>query len=156
MLLGLRKCSPYKPINCHGPSHKYYPLQPICYPTWVLTKNTHYITTKIGLQNYIIPTQSPTLFGLWEKPKESPKFQSPTTMWLIQSPTTKWLIQSPTNDVANSKDRYDASLFTKPVATQQYFTKSQNHFYKAKIPIWHLFSQSPNSYLASIFARPKF
>ena len=65
-------------------------------------KNTHHITTKIGPQNYIIPTQSLTSFGLWAKPKESPKFQkshydvasskSPTTMWLIQSPTMMWLI----------------------------------------------------------------
>ena len=65
-------------------------------------KNTHHITTKIGPQNYIFPTQSPTLSGLWAKPKESPKFQkshydvanskshynvanskSITTMWLI-------------------------------------------------------------------------
>ena len=65
-------------------------------------KNTHHITTKIGPQNYIITTQSPTSFGLWAKPKESPKFQkshydvanskSPTMMWLIRSPTTIWLI----------------------------------------------------------------
>ena len=101
-------------------------------------KKTYHITTKIGPQNYIIPTQSPTSFGLWAKPKESPKFQKSHY------------------DVANSKTRYDAALFTKLVATRQYFTKSQNHFYKAQIPIWHLFSQSPNSYLASIFAKPKF
>ena len=68
-------------------------------------KNTHHITTKIGPQNYIIPTQSPTSFNLWANPKENPKFQkshydvanskfhynvanskSPTTMWLIPSP----------------------------------------------------------------------
>ena len=35
----------------------------------------------------------------------------------------------------------------KPVATQQYFTKSQNHFHKAQILIWHLFSQSLNTNL---------
>ena len=73
--------------------------------------NTHHITTKIGPQNYIIPTQSLTSFGLWAKPKESPKFQKSHY------------------DVANSKARYDAALFTKPIATRQYFTKSQNHFY---------------------------
>ena len=65
-------------------------------------KNTHHITAKIGLQNYIIPTQSPTSFGLWAKPQESPKFQkshydmanskSLITMWLIQISTTMWLI----------------------------------------------------------------
>ena len=79
------------------------------------------ISTKIGLQNYVIPTQSPTSFGLWAKPKESPKFQKSHY------------------DVANSKAHYDAALFAKPVATRQYFTKSQNHFYKTQIPIWHLF-----------------
>ena len=59
-------------------------------------------------------------------------------------------------DVANSKTHYDATLCIKLVATRQYFTKSQNDFYKAQISIWHLFSQNPNSYLASIFAKPKF
>ena len=80
-------------------------------------KNTHHITTKIRPQNlHYSHAQSPTSFGLWAKPKESPKFQkshydmanskSLITMWLIQistmmwlipkSPTTMWLIQSPT------------------------------------------------------------
>ena len=116
MLLGLRKCSLHKPINCHGPSHKYYPLQPTYYPTWVFRKILIILLPKLGHNIYIIPTQSPTSFGLWAKPKESPKFQkshydmanskSLITMWLIQistmmwlipkSPTTIWLIQSPT------------------------------------------------------------
>ena len=152
------------------------------------TKYTHHIITKIRPQNYTIPTQSPTSFGLWAKLKESPNFKSPTTMWLIpkshydvansKSPTTMWLIPKSHYDEANSKsptpanskypttmwqiqnplwcgtiykNRYDTTLFTKPVATQQYFTKSQNHFHKAQIPIWHLFSQSPNSYLALFY-----
>ena len=166
MLLGLRKCSSHKPINCHGFSHKYYPLQPTCYPTQVLTKNTHHITIKIGPQNYIFPIQNPTLSGLWAKPKESPKFQKSHydmanskfhyDVANSKSPTTMWLIPKSHYDVANSKTHYDAALFTKLVATRQYFTKSQNHFYKTRIPIWHLFSQSLNSYLASIFARSKF
>ena len=60
------------------------------------TNNAHHITTKIEPQNYTIPTQSPTSFGLWAKLKESPNSQNPTTMWLIpksfQSLTTMWLI----------------------------------------------------------------
>ena len=36
------------------------------------TNNTHHITIKIEPQNYIVPTQSPTSFSLWAKPKESP------------------------------------------------------------------------------------
>ena len=36
------------------------------------------------------------------------------------------------------KARCYTAPFTKPVATQQYFTKSQNHFYKAQIIIWQL------------------
>ena len=39
----------------------------------------------------------------------------------------------------------------KPVATQQYFTKSQNHFHKAQILIWHLFLQSSNNNLALFY-----
>ena len=72
--------------------------------------------------------------------------KSPTTMWLIQRPTTMWQIQSLLRCGTIYKDRYNpASLkarydsaplkarcytapFTKPVATQQYFTKSQNYF----------------------------
>ena len=112
MLLGLHKCSLHKPINCHGLSHKYYLLQPTYYPTWVFTKILIILLPKLGHKIYIIPTQSPTSFSLWAKPKESPKFQkshydvanskkshydvanskSSTTMWLIQSPTTIWLI----------------------------------------------------------------
>ena len=53
--------------------------------------NTYHITTKIGLQNYIIPTQDPTSFSLWAKPKESPNF-----------------IKSHYN-VANSKSYYDVT-----------------------------------------------
>ena len=152
MLLGLCKCSLHKPINCHWPSHKYYP-QPTYYPTWVFTKILIILLPKLGHKIYICPTQSPTSFGLWAKPKESPKFQkshydvvnskSPTTMWLIQSPTTMWLIPKSHYDVANSKARYNAALFTKPVATRQQFTKSQNHFYKAQILIWHLLFTKP-------------
>ena len=70
------------------------------------TNNAHHITAEIGPQNYIIPTQTPTSFGLWAKPKENPnflkshydvanskvplrygQFKCPTMMWLIQSPT---------------------------------------------------------------------
>ena len=57
-------------------------------------------------------------------------------------------------DPASLKARYDPpplkahcymTPFTKPVATRQYFTKSQNHFHK-----------SPNTYLASIFTKSKY
>ena len=81
-------------------------------------------------------------------------------------PTTTWQIQNPLRCGTIYKNRYDVTLFTKPVATRQYFTKSQNHFYKAQILIWHLFSQSPDSYLALFhkaqipiwhyFSKPKF
>ena len=122
-------------------------------------KNTHHITTKIRSQNYIIPTQSPTSFGLWAKPKESPKFQkshydlanskshydvvnskSPTTMWLIPKPATMWhYLQSPLlhgNTLQNLQ-----IISTKPKFLFGIY------FHKAQIPIWHLFSQRPNSNL---------
>ena len=53
--------------------------------------NTHHITTKIGPQNYIFPTQSPTSFSLWVKPKENPN-----------SLKSHY-------DVANSKSHYDVA-----------------------------------------------
>ena len=123
------------------------------------------------------PHTKPNIIWLVGKIQRKPKIQSPTTMWLIPKshydvanskslttmwliryPTTTWQIQSPLRcgTIYKFKPRYDAALFTKPVVTRKYFTKSQNHFYKAQIPIWHLFSQSPNSYLASIFTKPKF
>ena len=77
--------------------------------------------------------------------------QNPKKVQNSKSPTTMWLISKSHYDVANSKTRYDAALFTKPVVTRQYITKSQNHFYKAQIPIWHLFSQGPNSNLALLY-----
>ena len=112
-------------------------------------KNTHHITTKIRSQNYIIPTQSPTSFGLWAKPKESPKFQkshydlanskshydvvnskSPTTMWLIPKPATMWhYLQSPLlhgNTLQNLK-----IISTKPKFLFGIY------FHKAQIIIWH-------------------
>ena len=107
-------------------------------------KNTHHITTKIGPQNYIIHTQSPTSFDLWAKPKENPKFQkshydvanskfhynvanskSPTTMWLIPSPLRCGTI-------------YKAHCY---VTILYKISKS--------------FLQSLNSYLASTFTKPK-
>ena len=152
---------------------------------------THHITTKIGLQNYIIPTQGSTSFSLWAKPKESPN--SLKSHYDVANSKSYYDVANSMSyyDVANSKSYYDvanlmsyydvanskpammrhylqspllhgiskaqydpASLkarydppplkahcyttpFTKPVATQQYFTKSQNHFHKAQILIWH-------------------
>ena len=61
-------------------------------------KNTHHITTKIGPQNYIIATQSPTSFGLWAKPKESPKFQK--SHYGVANSKSHY-------DVANSKSHHD-------------------------------------------------
>ena len=167
MLWGLHKCSLHKPINYHGPSHKYYPLSP------------HNI--QLGLSqkysSYYYQNWATKLHYSHTKPKESPKFQkfhydvansiSPIRMWLIQSTTTMWLIpkpatmrhylQSPLRRGTIYKNHYDATLFTKFVATQRLKVRCYTAIlYEAQILIWHLFSQSPNSYLASIFTKPKF
>ena len=122
------------------------PLTNITYYIPHIIQILHKICLSCHYQNwvtdYTIPTQSSTSFGLWAKLTDSPKSKSLTTMWLIP----KFYY-----DVANSKVRYDAALFTKLVATRQYFTKSQNHFYKAQIPIWHLFQQDPKSNLALLY-----
>ena len=140
--------------NCHGPSHKYYPLYSTCYLIWVLTKNTHHIATKIGPQNYIFPTQSPTLSGLWAKPKESPKFQK--SHYNVVNSKSHY-------DVANSKARYTMRHYLqslllhsntlqnlKIISTKPKFLFGI-YFHKAQIPIWHLFSQGPNSNLALLY-----
>ena len=121
-------------------------------------KNTHHITIKVGLQNYIIPTQSPTSFGLWAKPKESSKFQkshydvanydvanskSLTTMWLIPKPTTmRHYLQSPLlhgNTLQNLK-----IISTKPKFLFGIY------FHKAQILIWHYFIK-PKYYFGNYF-----
>ena len=163
MLLGLRKCYLHKSINCHGPSHKYYPLQPTYYPIWVFTKILIILLLKLGHKIYIILTQSPTSFGLWAKSKESPKFQkshydvansmshydmanskSLTTMWLIlKSATMRHYLQSPL--------LHDNTLQNlKIISTRPKFL-FDIYFHKAQILIWHLFSQSPNSNLALLY-----
>ena len=114
------------------------------------TNNTHHITTKIGPQNYIIPTQNPTSFSLWTKPKENPNSlkshydvaNSKSAMMqhylqnlLLHGISKTWY------DLASLKARYNpaplkahcyTTPFTKLVATQQYSTKSQNNFTKPK------------------------
>ena len=40
-------------------------------------------------------------------------------------------------DPAPLKSHCNTTPFTKPIATRQYFTKSQNHFHKTQILIWH-------------------
>ena len=66
--------------------------------------NTHHITTKIGLQNYIIPTQGLTSFSLWAKPKESPNFSKSHY------------------DVANSMSYYDVA--NSKSATMRHYLQS--------------------------------
>ena len=151
------------------------PLTNITYYIPHIIQILHKICSSCHYQNWVtnynIPTQSPTSFGLWAKLKESPKSKSPTMMWLIPKSHYDVINLMSHYDVANSKPAtmrhylqiqnplqcgtiykfkacYDAALFRKSVVTRQYFTKSQNHFYKAQIPIWHLFSQNPNSNLA--------
>ena len=107
-------------------------------------------------------------------------------MWLIpksqydvansKSPTTMSLIPNILLRCGKFKARYDATLFTKTVMMRHYLQSPLLHdntlqnlkiiFYKAQILIWHLFSQSPNSYLALFhkaqipiwhyFSKPKF
>ena len=67
-------------------------------------------------------------------------------------------------DVANSKARYDVVLFTKLATTRHYLQKPlwYDTIYKVRCYMTILykisksFLQSPNSYLASIFTKPKF
>ena len=118
MLLSLHKYSIPKPINCLGPSHKYYPLYPTYYPTRIFHKYTHHVTTKIGPQNYAIPTK--------KSQAHSPCGQSPKK-------AQQYHLLSPLLHGTSKARCYMAPL--KPVATRQYFTKSQNYFYKAQILI---------------------
>ena len=108
-------------------------------------------------------TQSPKSFGLWAKPKESPKFQK--SHYDVANPKSHY-------DMANSKSPTTMSLILKPATMRHYlqnpllhgntlqnlkiiFTKPKFlfgiYFHKAQIPIWHLFSQSPNSNLALLY-----
>ena len=110
------------------------------------------------------------------------QIQSPTTMWLIQKSyydvanskpaTMQHYLQSlllhgiskawydpaslkAWDDSAPLKARCCTAPFTKPDATRQYFTKSQNHFHKPQILIWH-YSTKPNNNLTTIFLKSKY
>ena len=76
----------------------------------------------------------------------------PTSTWQIQSPLQCDTIYKACCYTASLKAQYDLTPlkarcymapFTKPVATWQYFTKSQNHFHKTQIIIWQLFFLKP-------------
>ena len=79
-------------------------------------------------------------------------------MWLIPKPATmRHYLQSPLRRGTIYKNHYDATLFTKFVATQRLKVRCYTAIlYEAQILIWHLFSQNRNSYLASSFTKPKF
>ena len=70
------------------------------------TNNTHHNTTKIGPQNYIIPTQRPTSFSLWTKPKESLK-----SHYDVANSKSHYDVANSKSyyDVANSKSHYDVA-----------------------------------------------
>ena len=61
MLLGLHKYSIHEPINCLGPSHKYYPLKPTYYPAWVFNK----------ILTILLPHWATKLYNLYNKPKST-------------------------------------------------------------------------------------
>ena len=156
MLLDLRKCSLHKPINCHGPSHKYYHYIPHIIQLKLSTNkySSYYYQNWTAKLHY--PHTNPNIIWLVGKTQRKPKIpkshydvansKSPTMMWQIpKSATMRHYLQSPLlhgifkarYDPASLKARYDppplkarcyTAPFTKPVATRQYFTKSQNYF----------------------------
>ena len=107
------------------------------------TNNTHRITTKIGPQNYIIPTQSPTSFSLWAKPKESPnslKFHYDVALF-TKPATMRYYLQSPLLHGTSKTRCYTAILYK----ISKSFYKAQmliwHYFHKAQILIWHYFTK---------------
>ena len=135
------------------------PLTNITYYITHIIQILHKICSSCHYQNwvtyYTVPTQSSTSFGLWAKLKESPKSKSPTMMWLI--PKSHY-------DVANSMSHYDVAN-SKPATMRHYLqiqsplrcsTIQKARCYAAILyKISKSFLQSPNSYLASIFTKPK-
>ena len=92
------------------------------------TNNTHHITTKNGPQNYIIPTQSPTSFSLWTKPKESPNslkshydVANSKSHYDVANSKSHYNVANSKSyyDVANSKSCYDAAN-SKPATMRHY------------------------------------
>ena len=147
MLLGLHKYSIHKPINCLGPSHKYYPLYPTYYLTRIFNKNTHHATTKIRPQNYAIPTKKPKLIYLVGKAQKGPtiSFTKPIATHHLKA------------------RGYTTPL--KPVVTQHLKTrcyttilyKITKSFSQNSNTNLTLFLQSPNTNLAIIFfTKPKY
>ena len=96
---------------------------------------------KLGLKITFFPHKAQHYLVCGQNPKKAQNSKSPTTMWLISKPATiQHYLQSPLlhgNTLQNIK-----IISTKPKFLFDIY------FYKAQIPIWHLFSQSPNSNLA--------
>ena len=141
MLLGLHKYSIHKPINCFGPSHKYYPLYPTYYPTRIFHKNTHHATTKIGPQNYAIPTKNPKLIYLVGKAQNGPtiSFTKPIATQHLKARCYTTPLKSVVTQ--HLKARCYTTILYK---ISKSFSQNPNTYLT-------LFLQSPNTNLATIF-----
>ena len=100
------------------------------------------------------PHTKPNIIWLLGKTQRKPKFQkSHYDVANFKSSTMMWQIHSPLRCGTIYKNCYNAALFTKSVATRHLKARCYTTIlYK----ISKSFLQSPNSYLASIFTKPKF
>ena len=96
---------------------------------------------KLGCKITLFPHKAQHHSACGKNLKKAQNSKSPTTMWLIPKPTTmRHYLQSSLRCSISKAHCYTAP-FTKPVATRQYFIKSQNHFCKTQILIWHYFTK---------------
>ena len=103
--------------------------------------NIHHITTKIGPQNYIIPTQGPTLFSLWVKPKESPNSLK-SHYELANSKFHYDVAYSKSNyDVVNSKSHYDVANSMSHYDVANSMLATMRHYLQN--PLLHGISKNP-------------
>ena len=76
-------------------------------------------------------------------------------IWLVGKTQRKPKIQKSHYDVANSKPAMMRHYLQSPLLHDNTLQNLKIIFHKAQILIWHLFLQSPNSYLASIFYKAR-
>ena len=100
-------------------SHKYFPYKPINY---FGSSHKYYP---------LYPTYYPTRIFYKNTHHVTTKIEPQNYAILTKNPKLIYLV--------GQAQKGPTISFTKLVATRKYFTKSQNHFYKAQILIWHYF-----------------
>ena len=116
-------------------------------------KYSSYYYQNWAIKFTLFPHKAQHHLACGQNPKKAQNSKSPTMMWLIPKVQLRWLILKPA-----TMRHYLQSLLLhgntlqnlKIISTRPKFLFGI-YFHKGQIPIWHLFSQNPNSNLALLY-----